>query len=329
MGTTTAAAVSLPRRWGWGLAWSDAALLAVLVGMGVIYTALSPHFLRVENFANILRQASPLFFLAMGQTLCMLTAGIDLSQGSVVSLTSVITVGVMMRFGLAAGTVAGLLVGPAVGLINGLLVGPARLSPIIVTIGTLFVAAGIALQYTGGEPIAGIPEDILPYFAWVGQGSVGPVPVPAIFMVAGLVLLRLFLKRTRLGRHIYAVGGHPEAALTSGIRVTSVLVFVYALSGLLSGLGGYILTARAISGEPLLGGGDLLLQSLGSVVIGGTSLFGGRGGVLKTFLGMLVISLMVNGLNLLGMSTFIQQVVIGAIILASVAATALRGVQRR
>ncbi len=329
MGTTTAAAVNLPRWRGWGLAWSDAALLAVLVGMGVIYTALSPHFLRVENFANILRQASPLFFLAMGQTLCMLTAGIDLSQGSVVSLTSVITVGVMMRFGLAAGTVAGLLVGPAVGLINGLLVGPARLSPIIVTIGTLFVAAGIALQYTGGEPIAGIPEDILPYFAWVGQGSVGPVPVPAIFMVVGLVLLHLFLKRTRLGRHIYAVGGHPEAALTSGIRVTSVLVFVYALSGLLSGLGGYILTARAISGEPLLGGGDLLLQSLGSVVIGGTSLFGGRGGVLKTFLGMLVISLMVNGLNLLGMSTFIQQVVIGAIILASVAATALRGVQRR
>ncbi|MEK7682138.1 MAG: ABC transporter permease, partial [Chloroflexota bacterium] len=185
------------------------------------------------------------------------------------------------------------------------------------------------LQYSGGEPIAGIPEDILPYFAWVGQGSVGPVPVPAIFMLIGLALLHFFLQRTRLGRHIYAVGGHPEAALTSGIRVSWLLVCVYTLSGFLSGVGGYILTARAISGEPLLGGGDLLLQSLGSVVIGGTSLFGGRGGVLKTFLGMLMISLMVNGLNLLGMSTFIQQVVIGGIILASVAATALRGVQRR
>lgn len=329
MATVGAAAVGLPKRRGWGLAWSDATLLAVLVGMGVIYTALSPHFLRVQNFANILRQASPLFFLSMGQTLCLLTAGIDLSQGSVVSLTSVLTVGVMVRWGLAAGTAAGLLAGLVVGLINGLLVGPARLSPIIVTIGTLFVAAGIALQYTGGEPIAGIPEDILPYFAWVGQGSWGPVPVPVVLMVVGLVLMHLMLTRTRLGRHIYAVGGHPEAALTSGVRVPWILVLVYALSGLLSGFGGYILTARAISGEPLLGAGDLLLQSLGSVVIGGTSLFGGRGGVLKTSLGMLVISLMVNGLNLLGMSTFIQQVVIGAIILASVAATALRGVQRR
>jgi len=329
MATMPAAAAGLPTRRGWKLAWSDATLLAVLVGMGVIYTALSPHFLRVENFANILRQASPLFFLAMGQTLCLLTAGIDLSQGSVVSLTSVITVGVMMHYGLAAGTGAGLLVGLVVGLVNGLLVGPARLSPIIVSIGTLFVAAGIALQYTGGEPIAGIPDEILPYFAWVGQGSWGPVPVPAVFMAVGLILIHLLLTQTRLGRHIYAVGGYPEAALTSGIRVPWVLVFVYTFSGLLSGLGGYILTARAISGEPLLGGGDLLLQSLGSVVIGGTSLFGGRGGVLKTFLGMLVISFMVNGLNLLGMSTFIQQVVIGGIILASVAATALRGVQRR
>jgi ribose/xylose/arabinose/galactoside ABC-type transport system permease subunit len=329
MAMVEAAAGGLPRRRTWRLAWSDAALLAVLVGMGATYTALSPHFLSVPNFANVLRQASPLFFLAMGQTLCILTAGIDLSQGSVVSLTSVVTVGVMMQHGLAAGTAAGLVVGLAVGLANGLLVGPARLSPIIVTIGTLFVAGGLALQYTGGEPIAGIPDDILPTFAWFGQGSYGPVPVPALFMVAGLVLIHLFLTRTRLGRHIYAVGGHPEAALTSGIRVSWVLVFVHGLSGVLSSIGGYILTARAISGEPLLGGGDLLLQSLGSVVIGGTSLFGGRGSALKTFLGMLVISLMVNGLNLLGMSTFIQQMVIGAIILASVAATALRGVQRR
>jgi len=329
MATVEAALGRLPRRRAWGLAWNDAALLAVLVGMAVIYAALSPYFLRVQNFANILRQASPLFFLAMGQTLCLLTAGIDLSQGSVVSLTSVLTVGVMMRGGLAAGTAVGLLVGLVVGLINGLLVGPARLSPIIVTIGTLFVAGGLALQYTGGEPIAGIPEDILPSFAWVGQGSFGPVPVPAVFMLVGLILIHLLLTQTRLGRHIYAVGGHSEAALTSGIRVPWVLVLVYALSGLLSGFGGFVLTARAISGEPLLGAGDLLLQSLGSVVIGGTSLFGGRGGVLKTTLGMLVISVMVNGLNLLGMSTFIQQVVIGAIILTSVAATALRGVQRR
>lgn len=328
---TTAESLSgrLFARRRWALSWNDLALLAVLAGMCVIYTALSPYFFRVSNFANIFRQASPLFFLAMGQTLCLLAAGIDLSQGSVVSLTSVITVGVMIKHGLVAGTVAGLMVGPVVGFINGLFVGRGGLSPIIVTIGTLFVAGGAALQYSGGEPIGGITEDVLPYFSWVGQGSVGPVPVPAIFMGIGLVSLHFFLQRTRLGRHIYAVGGHPEAALTSGIRVSWVLVGVYTLSGFLSGIGGYILTSRAISGEPMLGGGDLLLQSLGSVVIGGTSLFGGRGGVLKTFLGMLVISLMVNGLNLLGMSTFIQQVVIGVIILASVAATALRGVQRR
>ena len=329
MATVGAAAAGAPRGKARGLAWSDAALLAVLVGMGVAYTALSPHFLSAANFGNILRQASPLFFLAMGQTLALLTGGIDLSQGSVVSLTSVITVGVMMQHGLWAGSAAGLLAGLMLGLANGLLIGLVRLSPIIVTIGTQFVAGGIALQYAGGEPIAGIPEDILPTFAWFGQGSWGPVPVPAVFMAVGLVVLHQFLTRTRIGRHIYAVGGHPEAALASGIRVPWVLVFVYAMSGLLCGIGGYILTARAISGEPLLGAGDLLLQSLGSVVIGGTSLFGGRGGVLKTVLGMLVISLMVNGLNLLGMSTFIQQVVIGAIILASVAATALRGVQRR
>lgn len=327
--TTEAASGRISTRRGWGLAWNDAALLVVLVGMLIIYTALSPYFFRVSNFANILRQAAPLFFLAMGQTLCLLAAGIDLSQGSVVSLTSVLTIGVMAQHGLMAGTVAGLMVGPIVGLVNGLLVGLGGLSPIIVTIGTLFVAGGAALQYSGGEPIGGIPEAIMPYYGWVGQGNIGPVPVPAVFMLFGLIILHLFLRRTRFGRHIYAVGGHAEAALTSGIRVPWVLVGVYTLSGLLSGFGGYILTARAMSGEPMLGGGDLLLQSLGSVVIGGTSLFGGRGGVLKTFLGMLVISLMVNGLNLLGMSTFIQQVVIGAIILASVAVTALRGVQRR
>jgi ribose/xylose/arabinose/galactoside ABC-type transport system permease subunit len=311
---------------GW-LSRLDTATLgpaAALVLMFVAYSALSPNFLTVQNITNVLVQSAPLLILATGQTFALLMGGLDLSQGSIVSLVSVVTASVLMEHGLLLGSLSGLGVGLAVGLTNGLLVGRARIQPFIVTLGMLYIAAGAAMVYSRGSAIFGLPRPEVDHFFWFGGGYLGPVPVPVLIAGVLVVLAHLLLTRTRAGRHIYAIGGNEQVAVMSGINVSNVKTLIFTISGGLAGIGGYVLSARVISGQPLLGSGELLLQSIGAVIIGGTSIFGGEGGVLRTVVGVLVIAFMVNGLNLLAISTFIQQIIVGAIIILSVWANALR-----
>jgi ribose/xylose/arabinose/galactoside ABC-type transport system permease subunit len=295
-----------------------------LLAMIVVFSTLSPYFLTRTNVTNVLVQSAPLLILANGQTFALLMGGLDLSQGSIVSLVSVVTAGVMMRHHIALGAAAGLGVGFGIALANGLLIGRARIQPFIVTLGTLYMAAGLAMVYSGGSSIFGLPKPDVDYFFWFGGGFIGPVPVPVLIAVLLIAAAHVVLTRTRFGRHVYAVGGSEAVAVMSGIEVDKVKILIFLVSGGCASIAGFLMSGRVISGQPLLGAGDILLQSIGAVIIGGTSVFGGQGGVLRTVLGVLVIAFMVNGLNLLAIETFAQQVIVGAIIILSVWVNSLR-----
>ncbi len=297
--------------------------VALLV-MIIVFSILSPYFLTRTNITNVLVQSAPLLILATGQTFALLMGGLDLSQGSILSLVSVVTAGVMMRHRILLGAVAGLGTGFGIALVNGLLVGRARIQPFIVTLGTLYIAAGLAMVYSGGSSIFGLPKPDVDYFFWFGGGFIGPAPVPVLIAVVLIVATHIILTRTRFGRHVYAVGGSESVAIMSGIEVGRVKILIFLISGGCAAIAGFLMSGRVISGQPLLGAGDILLQSIGSVIIGGTSVFGGQGGVLRTVVGVLVIAFMVNGLNLLAIETFAQQVIVGAIIILSVWVNTLR-----
>nr|WP_295467055.1 ABC transporter permease [Mesorhizobium sp.] len=295
-----------------------------LLGMFVVYSLSSPHFLTTQNITNVLVQSSPLLILATGQTFALLMGGLDLSQGSIMSLVSVVTATVMLNYGIAPAAIVGIGSGILVGVLNGVLIGRARIQPFIVTLGMLYMIAGAALVISGGSTVFGLPRPDVDIFFWFGGGFIGPLPVPVLIAALLLGVAYLVLTRTPIGRHVYAIGGNEQVAIMSGIDVGRTKIFIYAVSGTFAAISGFMLSGRVISGQPLLGSGDLLLQSIGAVIIGGTSIFGGSGGVLRTLLGVLVIAFMVNGLNLLAISTFTQQVIVGAIIILSAWANALR-----
>ena len=317
---------SVAKTSNWTLGF-DSALFGptlALALMFIVYSIASPYFLTAGNITNVLVQSAPLLILATGQTFALLMGGLDLSQGSIISLVSVVTATIMMNYGIAPAAIAGILSGVAVGIVNGLLVGRARIQPFIVTLGMLYMIAGAAMLVSGGSTIFGLPKPDVDIFFWFGGGFIGPVPVPLIIAALMLAVAYIILARTPIGRHIYAIGSNEQVALMSGINVGRTKLFIYLMSGTFASIAGFLLSGRVISGQPLLGSGDLLLQSIGAVIIGGTSIFGGRGGVLRTLLGVMVIAFMVNGLNLLAISTFAQQVIVGAIIILSAWANALR-----
>ena len=298
--------------------------VALLV-MIIVFSILSPYFLTRTNVTNVLVQSAPLLILATGQTFALLMGGLDLSQGSIVSLVSVVTAGVMMRHRILLGAVAGLGIGLGVALVNGLLIGRARIQPFIVTLGTLYIAAGLAMVYSGGSSIFGLPKPDVDYFFWFGGGFIGPIPVPVLIAVVLIVASpRHPDAHADSAAHVYAVGGSESVAVMSGIEVGRVKILIFLISGGCAAIAGFLMSGRVISGQPLLGAGDILLQSIGAVIIGGTSVFGGQGGVLRTVLGVFVIAFMVNGLNLLAIETFAQQVIVGAIIILSVWVNSLR-----
>ncbi len=317
-GDGRSAAAPRPRRWSPRI---DPAIIGpsvALAAMAIVFSILSPYFLTRNNVTNVLVQSAPLLILATGQTYALLMGGLDLSQGSIISLVSVVTAGTLMRYGIALGALAGFAAGLAVSLVNGLLIGRARIQPFIVTLGMLYIASGAAMVYAGGSSIFGLPQPDVDYFFWFGGGFIGPAPVPVLIAVLLIALAHLTLTRTRFGRHVYAVGGGESVAVMSGIDVGRVKILIYLVSGGAAAIAGFLMSGRVISGQPLLGAGDILLKSIGAVIIGGTSIFGGQGGVLRTVLGVLVVAFMVNGLNLLAIDTFAQQVIVGAIIILSV-----------
>jgi ribose transport system permease protein len=286
--------------------------LAFLVLVGAL-ALLSPSFLTAGNLLNVLRQISVNALLAFGMTAVILGAGIDLSVGSTLALTGALAAGMAVA-GVppALAMLLALALGVLLGLFNGVFVAVAGLAPFIATLGGLTIFRGATLVYTDGRPITGVPDafDALGNGVWLG------VPAPVWVMLAFLALTHLLLRYTALGRAIYAVGGNEEAARLSGLPVVKVRLFTYAWSGLASAIAALVLTGRLNSAQPTAGQG-FELDAIAAVVVGGTSLFGGRGGVLGTFVGAAIIGVLNNGMNLLDVSAFYQQIVKGGVILGA------------
>jgi ribose/xylose/arabinose/galactoside ABC-type transport system permease subunit len=299
------------------MSWEVLGLPVMTLIVGYVFWYLTPDFLTVSNLANVARQVSVLALVAWGMTAVVLTAGIDLSVGSVIALVTIFAATGMERFGEFGYITYGLAIGTGAGLINGLLIGKVGLSPFIATLGMLSVARGVALTITNGVPLFGLPDS--PIYE-IGRGYIGPVPTPVLFAVAGLIVMHVLLYRTRFGTYVYAVGGNEESARLAGIDVERIKILVYTLIGFLTGVGGLVLTARVRSGQPLIGDG-LELEAIGAVVIGGVSLFGGVGRLSGTVWGVILIGIISNGLNLIGVSTFVQRIVLGLVIIVAVSAT--------
>ena len=290
-----------------GIAIAFALLLAILA-------VLSPPFATASNLFNIARQVSINAILAAGMTFVILTAGIDLSVGSVLAYSGAIMAGVLaVNLPLLVGIGAGLALGALLGLVNGVIITRGKVQPFIATLAMLTMARGATLVYTDGRPITGLPDA----FVWLGEGDLGWIPVPVVIMVIVFVIGHLLLTQTVLGRYVYAIGGNEEAARLSGVNVTAYKTLVYGISGLLAAVSAIILTARLNSAQPTAGSG-YELDAIAAVVLGGTTLAGWEGSVGGTLLGAFIIGVINNGLNLLNVSAFFQQVVKGAVILFAV-----------
>jgi len=275
---------------------------------------LTPHFLTVSNLLNVAEQATIIAIIAVGMTFVIITAGIDLSVGSVLAFAGVVMASVLHQgVPLTVALLVGLGIGLLCGLVNGLLITIGRLPPFIATLGMMSVARGTALMFTEGRPVSGFSEG----FRSLATGEVLGVPTPVIIMIVVYVTAYFILGRTKLGRYTYAIGGNEEAALLSGINVKLYKTLVYGLAGMLSGLAAILLTARLNSAQPIAGM-NYELDAIAATVIGGTSLLGGEGTVLGTLIGALIMAVLRNGLNLLGVSSFIQQIVIGSVIIVAV-----------
>ena len=294
-------------------------LVAITV-LVVVLAILSPQFLTWANFGNVMRQASVQFLMAAGLTIVVLTGGIDLALGAILGLAACLSASLMSQGHLAWGILAALAVGLAAGSVNGLLVTFGRIPPFIATYGMLWIAHGLGYVFMKGEVIYGLPAG----FRFIGTGLVWGIPVPVIVAAALLVVLHVMLHGTVLGRAIYAIGGNPAAARLSGMPVRARLVVVYTLSGLLSGFAALVVIARINAADSGIGE-DLLLPAIATVCLGGTSLFGGVGGIAGTAIGAVILALVLNGMNLLGVQTFWQSGVMGAIILVSVLADQVGG----
>jgi ribose transport system permease protein len=290
---------------------SQLAAAGALIVVFIFLSIASPVFLSADNLFNVGAQTAVVAVIAIGMTLVIITAGIDLSVGSVAALSGVVGVMMMANLGLPVplAIIGGTLVGALAGLVNGLLVSVAGLAPFIATLGMLTVARGLVYIVTNAQAIFGAPDS----FRLLGQGVIGPIPIPILVIVVVAVAGYIVLSRTRLGRYAYAMGSNLEAARLSGIPVRRYLTSVYVISGALAGFGGMIAASRVNSGQPNFGIG-LELDVIAAAVIGGASLFGGQGTVLGTLIGAFLIALIRNGAVLLDVSTFYQQVIIGVVI---------------
>lgn len=288
-------------------------IVFLLICMGL--AILSPYFLTMNNILNIIRQTSIYGIIAVGMTFVILTAGIDLSVGSILALSGMICAGLMKNNGaspLVASFVA-IAVGGGLGLVNGLLITLGKIAPFVVTLGMVTIARGLTLIYSKGYPISGFSDS----FRQLGGAYVLGIPVPVIIFIAMVALGWFVLNHTRLGRYTYAIGGNEETVKLSGINVRLYKTMSYVIVGLMSGLSAIILTSRLNSAEAIAGQG-YELDVIAAVVIGGTSLSGGRGSIIGTLIGALLIGTINNGMNLLGISPYFQQVVKGALIIGAV-----------
>lgn len=285
-------------------------LMLSFIMLCAVLSLLSDRFLTLSNIANILRQSTINGIIAVGMTFVILTAGIDLSVGAILALSTIVTADLLLKGVMPPlAVLAGLGLGAGMGLINGLLITKLRVPPFIATLGMMTVARGLSLTYTQGRPITGFPDS----FRLIGTGSLGPVLMPIVIAGVTFILGYLLLTRTKAGQYIFALGNNPIAARYAGINNDRYITFVYSIAGLLSTLAGMILIARLNSAQPVAGIG-YEFDAIAAVVVGGTSFSGGEGGLGGTLLGVLVIAVLNNGLNLLNVSSFYQPVVSGIVI---------------
>lgn len=299
----------------WRLWLTRYGLVIALLATGAALALATPAFLTPQNLVIVLRQISINGILAVGVTFVLLTGGVDLSLGSVLALSGVVAASLAHpgAFPLAVPVLAGLATGAVCGCCNGLTITKGRVAPFIVTLGMMTVARGLALVVSGGRPVSNLSKP----FAFLGGGDWLGIPVPVLLLSLVALGAWVVLSQMRMGRHLYAVGGNEAAAHASGLDVHGVKIFAYTLSGMLAGLAGVVLAARITSGQPNAGVA-YELDAIAAAVIGGTSLAGGVGGIAGTLLGALLMGVINNGLDLLNVSSYYQQIIKGLIIVGAV-----------
>lgn len=300
--------------------WNQLGMLIVLVAICLVLAIFAPNFTDTGNILNILKQSSVNGILAAGMTLVILTGGIDLSVGSTIALSGVVSV-LLSTHGVNPyiAMIAGIAVGHLAGWINGFLTARTKLPSFIVTLGSMTYIRGAAYVISGGLPTILVSDQ----FKFFGSGKVLSVPTPIYIMLGVYLVIFIMLKYTMFGRHIYAIGGNEEAARLTGIKVEKTLIKVYAISGLCAGLAGVVLAGRLISGQPNAGN-MAELDAIAAVVLGGTSLAGGIGRIQMTIIGVLILGVIRNGLTLLNVSFFWQTVITGIVIVLAVLLDRLR-----
>lgn len=290
--------------------------IVALIILIVFVSVLNPAFLQVNNLLNLMRQLIINGFIALGMTFVILTGGIDLSVGSTLALTSAIFAG-LLQGGMP--TILAILIalglGLILGLVNGILITKGKLAPFIVTLATMTIFRGLTLVYMDGRPIAGPKDDFA--FQFLGKGQFFGIPFQVILFIIAYLILWILLTKTIYGRKIYAVGGNEKASFISGIKIDKVKILVYVISALMAVLSGLVLTSRLNSAQPTAGSA-YEMDAIAAVVLGGTSMTGGSGSLTGTLIGILILGVLNNGLNLLGVSSFYQQIVKGVVILIAV-----------
>jgi ribose transport system permease protein len=287
-----------------------------LVGFIVLFILLSiftESFFNISNIVNVLRQASITAILGFGMTLVIISGGIDLSVGSIFAFSAVVMASIVKEGKVFLGIILGLLIGAIMGLFNGIVISKGKIQPFIVTLATMAIGRSLTLAYTQGIPISLFPNS----FRFIGRGDILGIPVPVIIMFGVFFLVLYILKKTKLGLYIYSIGGNEEATKLSGVNVDRYKIIVYTISGIFSAVSAMILTARLNSAQPTFGQG-YELDAIATVVLGGASLSGGSGEVLGTLFGALLLGTINNGMNLMNISPFYQDLVKGAIILLAV-----------
>lgn len=282
----------------------------------IVITILNPSFMTTDNVLNILRQVSISALIAFGMTFVILTGGIDLSVGSTLALTGAVAA-TMLASGIdpVLTILAALLLGAILGAVNGIIIAKGKVAPFIATLATMTIYRGLTLVYTDGRPVSDLGNEIT--FQMLGKGYFFGIPVPVCTMILAFIVLYVIMHKTTFGRRVYAVGGNEAASKLSGINVDRVKIAVYSLTGMLAALSALILTSRLNSAQPTAGT-SYELDAIAAVVLGGTSLTGGKGWIFGTLVGALIIGVLNNGLNLIGVSSFFQQVVKGIVILIAV-----------
>ncbi|WP_163531308.1 ABC transporter permease [Halobacillus ihumii] len=300
--------------------WNRLGMIIILILLCIVMTIMAPNFLEASNITNILKQVSVIAILAAGMTIVILTGGIDLSVGSIVALSGVVSV-MASQAGINPflAMILGMGVGYLIGFINGFFTAKIGLPAFIVTLGSMTYVRGLAYVSSGGYPV--VLESST--FKFIGAGSILSIPTPIYIMLFVYVVMFLVLKYTMFGRHIYAIGGNEEAARLTGIKVKKTLVNVYSISGLLAGLGGVVLAGRLYSGQPTAGN-MYELDAIAAVILGGSKLAGGVGKVQGTIIGVLIMGVITNGLTLMDVSYYWQLVVKGGVIVSAVLIDRLR-----